>query len=95
MRSSFRFQDQLYRFGGEEFVVLIRCGAVEQAHAAFERLRSNVESYIFPRVGRITVSVGFTQLRRATHRPVPSSAPTRRSITPSRTAATRWPTMAT
>ena len=63
MRSSFRFQDQLYRFGGEEFVVLIRCGAVEQAHAAFERLRSNVESYIFPRVGRITVSVGFTQLR--------------------------------
>jgi diguanylate cyclase (GGDEF)-like protein len=63
MRSSFRFQDQLYRFGGEEFVVLIRCGTVEQAHAAFERLRSNIESYIFPRVGRITVSVGFTQLR--------------------------------
>jgi diguanylate cyclase (GGDEF)-like protein len=64
MRSSFRFQDQLYRFGGEEFVVLMRGVArVEQAHAAFERLRSNVESYIFPRVGRITVSVGFTQLR--------------------------------
>jgi diguanylate cyclase (GGDEF)-like protein len=63
MRSSFRFQDQLYRFGGEEFVVLIRCGTVDQAQAAFERLRSNVENYIFPRVGRITVSVGFTQLR--------------------------------
>ncbi len=25
MRSSFRFHDRLYRFGGEEFVVLMRC----------------------------------------------------------------------
>lgn len=65
MRSSFRFQDQLYRFGGEEFVVLMRGGSAEQAQGAFERLRANVESYVFPRVGRITVSVGFTQLRPA------------------------------
>ncbi|MFO1326967.1 MAG: GGDEF domain-containing protein [Rubrivivax sp.] len=63
MRSSFRYQDQLYRFGGEEFVVLTRGGASEQARIAFERLRRNVETYVFPRVGRITVSVGFTQLR--------------------------------
>ena len=63
MRSSFRFQDQLYRFGGEEFVVLMRGGTVEQAQFAFERLRANVANYVFPRVGRITVSVGFTQLR--------------------------------
>ena len=63
MRSSFRYQDQLYRFGGEEFVVLTRGGAAEQARIAFERLRRNVETYVFPRVGRITVSVGFTQLR--------------------------------
>ena len=27
MRSSFRFHDRLYRFGGEEFVVLMRCGS--------------------------------------------------------------------
>ena len=63
MRSSFRFQDQLYRFGGEEFVVLMRGGNADQAGVAFERLRHNVESYVFPRVGRITVSVGFTELR--------------------------------
>ena len=63
MRSSFRFHDHLYRFGGEEFVVLMRCGSAEDASIAMERLRSNVESYVFPRVGRITVSVGFTELR--------------------------------
>jgi diguanylate cyclase (GGDEF)-like protein len=63
MRASFRFHDHLYRFGGEEFVVLMRCGAPEDAALAFERLRSNVERYVFPQVGRISVSVGFTQLR--------------------------------
>jgi diguanylate cyclase (GGDEF)-like protein len=63
MRSSFRYQDQLYRFGGEEFVVLMRGGNIEQALMAFERLRNNVQGYEFPRVGHITVSVGFTELR--------------------------------
>ena len=63
MRSSFRHHDRLYRFGGEEFVVLMRCGSADDAAAAFERLRHNVESYAFPRVGRITVSIGFTQVR--------------------------------
>ncbi|MBX3635087.1 MAG: GGDEF domain-containing protein [Rubrivivax sp.] len=63
MRSSFRHHDRLYRFGGEEFVVLMRCGSAADAAVAFERLRHNVEQYAFPRVGRITVSIGFTQVR--------------------------------
>jgi diguanylate cyclase (GGDEF)-like protein len=63
MRSSFRFQDHLYRFGGEEFVVLMRCGGADDALAAVERLRANVERYAFPQVGHITVSVGITALR--------------------------------
>jgi diguanylate cyclase (GGDEF)-like protein len=63
MRSSFRFHDHLYRFGGEEFVVLMRgCDAHGAVHA-FERLRNNVEGFGFPRVGRITVSIGFTDMR--------------------------------
>ena len=63
MRASFRFHDRLYRFGGEEFVVLMRCDNEEDAAAAFERLRTNTESFTFPQVGRITVSIGFTALR--------------------------------
>ncbi len=65
MRSSFRFGDRLYRFGGEEFVVLMRCASDGDAACAMERLRDNVQRYVFPRVGRITVSVGFTALRPA------------------------------
>jgi diguanylate cyclase (GGDEF)-like protein len=69
MRTSFRFYDHLYRFGGEEFVALMRCDDATDAAAAFERLRANVERYVFPQVGRITVSVGLTALR-------PGDAPT-------------------
>jgi diguanylate cyclase (GGDEF)-like protein len=63
MRASFRFHDRLYRFGGEEFVVLLRCGSDAHALQAFERLRAATEAYPFPQVGRITVSVGFTAVR--------------------------------
>jgi diguanylate cyclase (GGDEF)-like protein len=63
MRSSFRYHDHLYRFGGEEFVALMRCNGAADAASAFERLRKNVQAYVFPQVGSITVSVGFTAVR--------------------------------
>ena len=63
MRSVFRFHDRLYRFGGEEFVVLMRCNSDLDAGLAFERLRSSVKAYAFPQVGSIAVSVGYTRLK--------------------------------
>jgi diguanylate cyclase (GGDEF)-like protein len=63
MRTSFRFHDRLYRFGGEEFVVLMRCSGDDDAASALERLRQNVERYVFPQVGHISISLGFTSLR--------------------------------
>jgi diguanylate cyclase (GGDEF)-like protein len=63
MRNSFRFLDKLYRFGGEEFVVLLRCRDEADALAALERFREGVANHVFPRVGHITVSVGFTDVR--------------------------------
>jgi diguanylate cyclase (GGDEF)-like protein len=63
MSSSLRVRDRLYRFGGEEFVAMIRCDGEASAALAFERLRGNVERYAFPQVGRITVSVGFTEVK--------------------------------
>jgi diguanylate cyclase (GGDEF)-like protein len=63
MRSCFRFNDRLYRFGGEEFVVLMRCVDSAAASIAFERLRGHVERFAFPQAGSITVSIGVTELR--------------------------------
>ena len=63
MRSSFRFHDQLYRFGGEEFVILMRCAGHDDAQAVLNRFRRTVEAYAFPQVGTITVSIGFAPLQ--------------------------------
>jgi diguanylate cyclase (GGDEF)-like protein len=59
LKSSFRAQDRIFRFGGEEFVVLLRSVTLDNARKIFDRFRKNVESYPFPQVGKITVSVGF------------------------------------
>ena len=63
MRSSFRFHDRLYRFGGEEFAAVMRCASREHAAGAFERLRTNVGDYDFPQVGRISISIGYTEVQ--------------------------------
>lgn len=63
MRASFRFYDQLYRFGGEEFVILMRCATPDDAAGAVERFRVRVQEHLFPQVGHITVSVGYAALR--------------------------------
>ncbi len=62
LQSTFRHFDRLFRFGGEEFVVVLECANAGQAALAFERLRGNVERYRFPQVGRVTISTGFTEL---------------------------------
>jgi diguanylate cyclase (GGDEF)-like protein len=61
LRSSFRHQDRLYRFGGEEFVVVLDGLDGDGASNAFERLRVNVNRFAFPQVGQVTVSIGFTK----------------------------------
>jgi diguanylate cyclase (GGDEF)-like protein len=58
LQASFRVTDRLFRFGGEEFVVLMRCPGEAEALLACERLRRNVAECTFPQVGRVTVSVG-------------------------------------
>jgi len=71
MRSCFRYSDQLYRFGGEEFVILMRCDGDDDALRVLERLRSIFENHRFPQVGNITVSIGVTQVF---HNDIPSEA---------------------
>ncbi|MFG6447238.1 GGDEF domain-containing protein [Roseateles sp. BYS180W] len=63
MSSTFRYHDQVYRFGGEEFVVLMRCKSAQDAEQAFERFRAATQAFPFPQVGELTVSVGYTEIR--------------------------------
>jgi diguanylate cyclase (GGDEF)-like protein len=60
MRLSFRNQDKLFRFGGEEFIVLLKPTEFDNALATFDRFRQEVEAHQFPQGCRITISIGFT-----------------------------------
>lgn len=63
MQQCFRGADPLLRFGGEEFVIVLDPAGDTGAQVAFDRLRQAVESFDFPQVGRVTISVGYTQIR--------------------------------
>lgn len=63
MRQAFRFDDQLFRFGGEEFIALLQPTTENFALATLERFRKQVEKHPFWRVGQVTVSIGFSALR--------------------------------
>jgi diguanylate cyclase (GGDEF)-like protein len=62
MEKNFRYNDFLFRFGGEEFVVILNLASQESAVAAFNRFREVVANYNFPIVGRVTVSIGVTHV---------------------------------
>lgn len=62
MRRAFRAVDQLYRYGGEEFVVVLEPTSFDSARHVFERFRHAVEEHDFPQVGRVTCSVGFIRI---------------------------------
>ena len=57
---SFRHEDMLFRYGGEEFAVVLANADLAIAEAALERFRRKVEAYAFPQIGHKTVSIGFT-----------------------------------
>jgi diguanylate cyclase (GGDEF)-like protein len=63
MRKAFRAEDLLFRFGGEEFVVMLAPTVYENALAVFERFRSIVADFAFPQVGKVTVSIGFVRIQ--------------------------------
>jgi diguanylate cyclase (GGDEF)-like protein len=62
MKRTFRYTDFLFRFGGEEFVVLFSEATNDGIHSALERFRNAVADYAFPIANQVTVSIGYTPL---------------------------------
>ncbi|KXB30070.1 diguanylate cyclase [Dechloromonas denitrificans] len=61
MSNAFRSGDLLYRYGGEEFVAIVTAENEAIARNIFERVRLAVEACTFPRVEKLTISVGYCQ----------------------------------
>ena len=62
MKRCFRGADALFRFGGEEFVVVLERASEEGAAIAFERLRAAIEQHRFPQIAQVTASLGYTRI---------------------------------
>ncbi len=62
MAKIFREEDWLFRYGGEEFAIILRDVTAEQSDAILERAREHIESFCFPQIEKVTVSIGYTLL---------------------------------
>jgi diguanylate cyclase (GGDEF)-like protein len=62
LESIFRDEDLIFRYGGEEFVVLFRTRSLEDALSVCERARRTIEQHSFPGVGQVTASLGTTEI---------------------------------
>ena len=63
MKEIFRGHDALFRYGGDEFVVILTAENRAGARAALERFRAKVAEHSFPQLDQITTSIGFIEIR--------------------------------
>lgn len=61
MASYFRSTDYVFRFGGEEFVIIMEPATRSDAFKKLNDFRQEVEKDRFPLAGKITISVGFAR----------------------------------
>jgi len=59
LTQTFRTSDLIYRYGGEEFIAIVAAENEAVASQVFERVRQKIEAYTFPRVEKLTISIGY------------------------------------
>lgn len=67
MRRAFREDDRLFRYGGEEFAVLLHAPGAEALNRTLERFRKDVAAMEFSRLDRVTISIGYVVIDGSVH----------------------------
>jgi diguanylate cyclase (GGDEF)-like protein len=62
IKSNIRSNDNLTRWGGEEFIIALMDASESQAWEYAERLRKLIANHVFEIIGAITVSIGVAAL---------------------------------
>jgi len=57
-----RDDDLVYRYGGEEFVVLLKAPDEQDAEQTFNRIREMIAEHHFPQLKQVTISIGFVEV---------------------------------
>lgn len=62
IEKSVRCYDLVFRFGGEEFVILLKAFDENDARQTFERIRTTVGHHDYAKVEQVTISIGVTEV---------------------------------
>ncbi|MDX5323056.1 MAG: GGDEF domain-containing protein [Exiguobacterium sp.] len=62
IRLAIRSSDELIRYGGEEFLVILNVSDRQIVDAVLERVRTRIEQMTFPYEHHLTVSIGYTRV---------------------------------
>ena len=62
MRESFRFNDKLYRYGGEEFVAVLSESDLDTSITVLERFRTIISQHNFAQLNQVTVTIGVAEI---------------------------------
>jgi diguanylate cyclase (GGDEF)-like protein len=62
MESSVRTYDLIFRYGGEEFIILLKAFDLEHAKMAFNRIRTEISHHNYAKVEQVTVSIGVIEI---------------------------------
>ncbi len=62
MEKSVRGYDLIFRYGGEEFVILLKAFDRDDARNTFERIRTAVGHHNYAKVEQVTVSIGVIEI---------------------------------
>lgn len=63
MKECFRNTDLLFRFGGEEFVLVLEPVHIDEAYTILDNFRRAIANHNFPQIGKVTISIGYTMIR--------------------------------
>ncbi len=66
MEQSVRGYDLIFRYGGEEFVILLKAFDFDDARSAFERIRTAIGTHNYAKAEQVTVSIGVIEIEQQT-----------------------------
>jgi len=67
LEQNLKGNDLIFRYGGEEFVLVLSCETSTHAMTTFDRLRVIIDQYDFPSIHHVTTSIGYTGLDSKQH----------------------------
>ncbi|WP_415890950.1 GGDEF domain-containing protein [Neptuniibacter sp. SY11_33] len=62
MQNAFRDEDLMFRYGGEEFALVLKDISLDSALNVLERFRTQIAQTSFPQIGQVTLSIGITEI---------------------------------